>query len=67
MSDPQKRPYDNHGQFVPLECPRAQCGAGHLVHEGDGVWACDGLADPENDDKELECCSHMHIDGKPYA
>ena len=56
-------PRDNNGRFVPKKCP--VCG-GTLEYEGHGVWACDGLVDPETTDKELECCPFDHFDGEIY-
>lgn len=56
-------PRDASGRFVPKECP--VCG-GTLEYEGHGVWACDGLVDPEDPSKELECCPFDHFDGEIY-
>jgi hypothetical protein len=58
-------PRDEHGHFVPLECPRVECGAGTLRPEGGGYWYCDGLADPGHENAELEACWFYHIDGEP--
>lgn len=55
-------PRDDKGRFIPRECPH--CGCGKLEYEGHGVWACDGLVDPEDDRKELECCPFDHFDGE---
>lgn len=60
------RPFDDRGRFVPVACPRPTCGAGTLRYEGNGVWACDGLEDPNDDRKELDVCHHIHIDGEPF-
>jgi len=59
-------PRDDKGHFVPLSCPRANCGNGRLHHEGQGYWRCDGLADPGSPDKPLEACTYIHVDGEPY-
>lgn len=62
-------PRDDKGKFVPLDCPRLNCGGGILRHEGDALfsyWQCDSLAAPENDDHELYPCDFVHIDGQPY-
>jgi hypothetical protein len=61
-----KSPRDDKGRFVSRECPRLNCGGGQLQYEGDGIWSCDGLAAPERDDQELECCDYSHIDGDPH-
>lgn len=60
-----KQPRDNHGHFVPLECPFTDCGGGTLVEDSDGVWRCDGLIDP-GDNGPLEACPFTHTDGEPY-
>ena len=63
-----KRPYDDKGRFVPLNCPLLGCSAGKLVLEGDEafhIWRCDGLLDPEDDHAELEPCWFHHIDREP--
>lgn len=62
-----KLPYDDKGRYVSLSCPLAECGAGTLRYESDGMWHCDGLIDPGDDDKPLEACWYFHIDGKPRA
>ena len=65
----QRRPYDSHGQYVPLDC--SLCGAGKLQHQGvdsvngKGFWACGGLLDPEDADRDLEPCPNIHYDGEP--
>ena len=61
-----RQPYDNHGRKVPMACPRSNCGNGKLQPDGPSYWMCDGLADPGRDDKPLEACTFMHIDGEPY-
>lgn len=61
------RPRDDKGHFIPLDCPRWQCGCGKLRHEGRGYWKCDGLADPEDVNKPLVECSFSHFDGDPYT
>lgn len=67
MSDNRtKRPYDDKGRFVPLGCPASDCGSGSLQPAGDGIWQCDGLADPERDDLPLETCGFTHVDGEQY-
>lgn len=59
------RPYDWKGRFIPLACPVPSCG-GRLLHEGDGIWECDGLIDPDDPNKELEVCTYSHRDGDPW-
>lgn len=63
-----KRPYDNRGRFVPLECANPACGYGKLQLEDPkaGIWECDGLADPSSTDKELEPCTYSHFNGDPW-
>jgi len=56
-------PRDDLGHFVGKECP--ECGNGKLVYEGNGHWRCDGLADPEDDNKPLDACAYQHDDGDP--
>jgi hypothetical protein len=56
-------PRDDKGRFIPTLCN--QCGDGHLRHQGDRLWACDGLLDPEDPNKELEACPAYHFDGSP--
>ena len=61
-------PRDDKGRFVPLDCPNPLC-SGRLQqdHEfGREVWTCDGLVDPEDDNKELEACTFAHVPGDPY-
>jgi hypothetical protein len=60
------RPFDNRGRFIPLDCPLPECSAGKLYYEGDGIWECDGLADPGSTDKELEACAYAHRNGDPW-
>lgn len=61
------RPYDDHGRFVLLKCRNPEC-VGRLVHMGDGWWECDGLVDPDDPSKELECCCGFdHYNGDPYT
>ena len=57
-------PRDERGRFVSRDCPLPECGYGTLQHEGDGFWACDGLADPGNGGELIEC-PHSHWDGEP--
>jgi len=68
-----KRPRDDKGHFVPLDCPDPNCSAGRLVYEPSHshfgmtpIWRCDGLVDPGDPSKELEACGFSHIDGDPY-
>lgn len=64
-----KRPYDDHGRFVPLDCPNRGCD-GKIHFEGDrdfSIWQCHGLVDPGTTDKELQPCEFSHIDGDPYT
>jgi hypothetical protein len=56
-------PRDDLGHFVGKECP--ECGNGKLVYEGNGHWRCDGLADPEDENKPLDACTYQHDDGDP--
>jgi hypothetical protein len=63
---PKSAPRDDKGHFVPLDCPRENCGTGRLQYDGDGIWRCDGLADPGTTDKPLEACTYGHIDGEAY-
>ena len=62
------KPYDERGRFIPLVCPRLECGGGtlrqndpHFPH----LWECDGLADPNDDRLPLELCWFHHWSGKP--
>lgn len=55
-------PRDSHGQFIPRDCPI--CQNGKLTYER-GVWRCDGLIDPEDDNKPLAACENVHFDGDP--
>ncbi len=61
-----RRPYDDRGRFVQLECADKNCD-GKLVYEADarfgGHWRCDGLVDPNDDRKELQACPRTHFDG----
>src|SRR5688572_3688054 len=59
-----KFPRDDQGRSVPRACPVCDCGV--LQYEGDGFWRCDGLADPDDTNKELQACTFTHEDGKPY-
>ena len=60
------RPYDDQGRFVPLACRNPEC-TGTLVYQGHGSWECDGLVDPNDPSKELECYSGWdHQDGEYY-
>lgn len=61
-----RNPRDNLGRYVPLDCPRENCGCGRLHYDRDGIWACDGLADPGSPEKPLEACTFIHIDGEAY-
>ena len=62
-------PRDNKGHFVPLDCPDPLCG-GRLQEDsgyrGETIWTCDGLVDPEDDNKELQACNFSHRPGDPY-
>lgn len=60
-----KAPKDEKGRFISRDC--GCCGYGTLQHEGNGVWRCDGLADPEHDDMPLIECPQLHIDGEPFV
>lgn len=55
-------PRDDKGYFVSRDC--RICGYGKLQPEGNGVWRCDGLVDPEDDGKPLVECPGLHIDGE---
>jgi hypothetical protein len=57
-------PRDNRGRAV-KQGPCDKCGYRQLQYEGDGSWLCNGLADPQHDDKPLIECPHYHIDGEP--
>lgn len=60
------KPYDDHGRFVSISCPRIECGGGKLVNEDDGIWRCNGLAEPDGcTPGELVDCWYHHLDGKP--
>ncbi len=59
------QPQDDKGRFVPLTCPDVNC-SGMLRHEGDGLWRCDGLVDPNDENKELEACNFIHRQGATY-
>lgn len=61
-----RKPRDHKGRFVSAQCPRHECSAGVLQYEGDGIWGCDGLADPGNSALELQACRFSHIDGTEY-
>lgn len=60
-----KQPYDERGRKVVKACPNPDC-CGTLQHQGDGLWECDGLVDPNDQQKELEACAFSHQDGEPY-
>lgn len=64
MTSIPKQPRDEKGRFVPLDCPVRECGGGRLVHDGGPEWRCDGLVDPGHPDRELQACSHYHVDGE---
>lgn len=57
------KPRLKNGQFVSADCP--ECGCGTLQPEGDD-WRCDGLVDPEDENKELIPCERAIIDGELY-
>jgi hypothetical protein len=61
---PAKAPRDDKGHFVPIACPDINC-SGTLRYEGEGRWRCDGLVDPNHDDKPLYACPYVHFDGEP--
>lgn len=61
-----KRPRDDKGHFVPVACPLPECGNGDLEYQGNGVWQCNGLADPGSSAMPLVECRHTHIDGDPF-
>lgn len=54
-------PYDRRGRFIKRQC--ALCGCGILRYAGGGLWECDGLIDPDDDNKPLEPCPNYHING----
>ena len=60
-----QRPQDDAGRFVPIACPDINCD-GTLRYEGEGVWRCDGLVDPNDENKPLEACSFSHRQGDKY-
>lgn len=55
-------PREPDGKFVSKSCP--VCGNGTLVYEGLGIWRCDGLADPEDENKPLVACEYTHADAR---
>ena len=57
-------PYDLRGQFVPRQCPVDGCD-GTLRPDGPNHWACDGLLDPNDENKELQPCRYSHHNGEP--
>lgn len=61
-----ERPRNDRGHFVPMGCPRANCGGGKLVRDVERWWVCDGLADPGHPDQPLEPCTFSHRDGDRY-
>jgi hypothetical protein len=61
-----KRPHDDKGKYVSLACPMLNCGGGTLRFEGDGLWRCDGLAEPDRADQDLYACPFTHRDGEAY-
>lgn len=54
------RPRNAAGRYIKRECP--DCGCGTLQYEGNGIWRCDGLADPGDILRELEACPFCHFD-----
>ena len=50
------RPRLKDGRFVSTDCP--VCGCGTLQQETPNEWRCDGLRDPEDQNKELEACEY---------
>jgi hypothetical protein len=52
-----------NGRFISADCP--DCGYGTLQPEGRD-WRCNGLADPEDERKELIECERSIIDGVLY-
>lgn len=63
---PKRMPRDDHGRFVPLACPVAECyGKLELQDPKHGIWECDGLipADDSDPTSELICCTYGHYDG----
>jgi hypothetical protein len=62
----RRSPRDAAGRII-KRGPCDVCGYGNLQYEGNGIWQCDGLADPENDREELIQCPRYHFDGEaPY-
>lgn len=61
---PGHHPYDERGRAVPRDCP--VCITGKLQYEYFKCWECDGLMDPDDPHKELQCCTFNHFDGEPY-
>lgn len=52
-----KQPRNSEGQFVSPKCD--VCGCGDLVPSGEpGVFECNGLIDPENENVELQPCTN---------
>lgn len=60
-----KQPYDENGRQVPCICPNPDC-SGYLQYQGNSLWTCDGLVDPNDLNKELQPCDFSHTDGQPY-
>lgn len=54
-------PRDQRGRFMSRDCP--ECEGGTLHYEGDGMWRCYGLRDPDDVNKPLEACPYTHSDG----
>lgn len=50
---------------MPLACPDINCG-GTLRYEGEGHWRCDGLVDPNDENKPLLACPFVHFQGDHY-
>lgn len=58
-------PRDSRGRIVSRQCPECDCGTLQCVPTGYGFeWVCDGLADPNDDDKPLEACTYSRTHGK---
>ena len=56
-------PRDDKGRIISRRCSNPECD-GILHYEGEGVWVCDGLLDPNDPAKELEACMNTHFNNE---